>query len=52
MFGITDDDVRVYLEIEKRGYTVKRAYELRRSGELPQDLEKILKEYEESLIRD
>ena len=50
MFGLTEDDFKVFDEIESRGYSVAEAYEKFRAGELPDDLEKIIQDYESRLL--
>lgn len=49
MFGITMDDLLTFLEIESYGFTVERAYELFRKGELPEELQKTIQKYENRL---
>lgn len=49
MFGITMDDLHIFSKIESYGFTVERAYELFRKGELPEELQKTIQEYENRL---
>lgn len=46
------DDCLTFSEIESYGFTVERAYELFRKGELPEKLQKTIQEYENRLKSD
>lgn len=49
MFGITVDDLHILSKIESYGLTVSQAYELFEKDELPEELRKVIQEYEDRL---
>lgn len=49
MFGITVDDLLIFEKIKSYGLTVGRAYKLFEKGELPEELQNAIQEYEDRL---